>query len=143
MEHQKYNYNLIDKNGNLLFDASVGWVDMVYGYHCDRAAIHSDKKGTNYIDKSGNIISERWYTIGYEFVNNYAPVALKDNGTYCWNYLKKDGKILSKDEWFKGVKDFDEDGTAGVQRFSELWNFITTDGKFTSDEWADTIIRKK
>ena len=143
MEYQKYKYNLIDKSGNILFDVSVGWVDMVYDYHCDRAAIYSDKKGANYIDKRGNIISKDWYTIGHTFVNNYAAVALKKYTTYYWNYLKKDGKLLSTDEWFRSVKDFDEDGTAEVQRFDEMWNFITTDGKFTSDEWADTLIRKK
>ena len=55
---------------------------------------------------------------------------------YClWNFINKDGKLLS-DEWFEFnyVYDFHE-GFVKVQRADELYNFIDKQGNILLNQW--------
>lgn len=54
-----------------------------------------------------------------------------------WNFIDKNGKILSK-QWFRWVGYF-YNGFARVQRGDELYNFIDKKGKILSNEWFDNL----
>lgn len=63
--------------------------------------------------------------------------ALIQRGDMLYNFIDKDGKILSI-EWFTHCKEF-KDGFARVLRKDELYNFIDTNGKFLSNEWFNFV----
>ena len=109
----RFIFNFIDINGNIILDPSVGWMDIMREESCGYTQIYSNKKGTNYIDKKGNVLSPEWFPIGYDFCNGFAIVQKRLNGEYVENYLKTDGTLLS-DQWFYSAKDFDKDGVADV-----------------------------
>ena len=97
---------------------------MVRSESCGYRLIYSLEKGTNYIDKKGNLLSPEWFPIGYDFENGFAIV----KRGYDMNYLKPDGTLLS-DQWFWVVKDFDEDGFADVLKTKNgKWCKIDSEG---------------
>lgn len=125
----RFIFNFIDDKGNILFDQSIGWIDILHNESCGYRLIYSNNKGTNYIDKEGNILSPEWFPIGYDFENGFAIVKKKFNGEYyVENYLKTDGTFLS-DQWFYAVKVFDEDGFADVLKTKDgEWCKIDSEG---------------
>lgn len=125
----RFVFNFIDDKGNILFDQSIGWIDILHNESCGYRLIYSNNKGTNYIDKEGNILSPEWFPIGYDFVNGFAIV----NNGYYENYLKTDGTLLS-DQWFYAAKDFDKDGFGDVLKTKDgKWCKIDSEGKIHED----------
>lgn len=125
----RFIFNFIDDKGNILFDQSIGWVDIVREESCGYRQIYSNEKGTNYIDKKGNLLSPEWFPIGYSFKNGFAIV----KRGYLENYLKTDGTLLF-DQWFYAVKDFDENGFGDVLKTKGgIWCKIDSEGKIHED----------
>ena len=60
-----------------------------------------------------------------------------ERGDTLWNFITKDGKLLS-DKWLEWADDFFE-GFAIVQREDKLYNLIDTNGKIISDEWFEFV----
>ncbi len=87
----------------------------------------------NVINKNGKILSpNQWF----DWVEDYFEegfVLVRTPG-YRWNYLSKNGNLLSN-EWFDAVDDFNE-GCGLVQK-NEKYNFINSKGKLMSNEWFD------
>ena len=65
-----------------------------------------------------------------DFSEGFARVSLNDK----WNYIDKNGKLLSN-TWFKWAGDSFE-GFGRVQ-LNDKWNFIDKNGKFLSNTWFD------
>ena len=81
--------------------------------------------------KNENVLDLLYYSEGFAKVQK----------GYClWNFINKDGKLLS-DEWleFYNVLHFQE-GFAVVQRKDRLYNFIDKEGKYLSDEWLRYLL---
>ena len=77
-----------------------------------------------------NVLDLLYYSEGFARVRK---------GDCLWNFINKDGKLLSN-EWFEFdyVYDFHE-GFAKVQRGDNLYNFIDKQGNILSDEWFKWI----
>ena len=88
----------------------------------------------NFLDKQGNILSNKWFYYVTDFDDGFATIRRED---YLYNFINKKGNILSN-EWFKDVSFFDE-GFASVQRGDELWNFIDKHGNYLSNEWFNSV----
>ena len=75
--------------------------------------------------KNENVIDLLYFSDG---------LAKVQRGDGLWNFIDKQGKILSE-KWFEWVCNF-YDEFARVQRSTDdLWNFIDRQGKILSDEW--------
>ena len=80
--------------------------------------------------KNENVLDLLYYSEGFARVRK----------GYClWNFINKDGKLLS-DEWFE----FDyvchfQEGFAVIQRGDKLYNFIDKEGKYLSDKWFKDV----
>ena len=80
--------------------------------------------------KNENVLDLLYYSEGFARVRK----------GYClWNFINKDGKLLS-DEWFE----FDyvchfQEGFAVIQRGDKLYNFIDKDGNILSKEWFNYL----
>mgnify|MGYP003553390782 FL=1 len=85
----------------------------------------------NFLDKQGNILSNKWFYCVADFDDGFAIVQRSD--TYLWNFIDKNGNYLSN-EWFNYLGSFYE-GFAIVQRSDSLCNFIDKQGNILSDEW--------
>ena len=76
--------------------------------------------------KNNNVLDLLYFSDGFARV--------KRSTDKLWNFIDKDGKILS-DEWFDWVDYFNKEGFAKVQRKDGKWNFIDANGKIISNEW--------
>ena len=75
--------------------------------------------------KSENVLHLLYWSDGFARVKR---------GDGLWNFIDKQGKILSE-KWFEWICNF-YDEFARVQRSTDdLWNFIDRQGKILSDEW--------
>ena len=118
----KIEYNTIDSTGRLLLkDNWCSYIDDDYhnGYR-----IIETTKGLNYIDVSGNILSDEYYPLVWDFKDGFGMVRNKHNK---WNYIKPDGTLLS-DEWFKSADDF-KDGFGRVENKDGKIIYIDTKGE--------------
>lgn len=78
--------------------------------------------------------TEWWKQDGVlDLLYNSEDFARIRRGDGLWNFIDKNGKILS-DEWFKDVYAF-FDGLAKVKSERFLYNFIDKQGKLLSNEW--------
>lgn len=77
-------------------------------------------KGYNFLDVENNILSSQWFTYATEFCNGFARVQRED---YMWNFIDRNGNILSKDMWFIYCDRF-HGGLAKIQREDGLFNII-------------------
>ena len=114
--------------------------NMVGEFNDGYAAVELNKKW-NFINKNGEIISDKWFdnVASVGFKDGYARVYLNRK----YNFINTDGEIIS-DKWFDGVYNFIE-GYARVRlnglhdELDDKWNFINTDGKIISDKWFDYV----
>ncbi len=68
----------------------------------------------------------------YDFFEGFAHVKLNDK----WNFIDRDGKLLSPNQWFDDVSNFFE-GVAMVM-LNGMFNFIDRTGKILSPNlWFD------
>lgn len=135
--------NIIDWNCNYLFEE---WIEN--GEHfCDYQVgniivIKSLYHNTIIIiDKTGRILFEgNNIHLQYSFVNGYAKVKNKDNGTY--NFIDTNGNLLFK-EWINYFELSDYDGQyVIVKRINDLrYNIIDKNGKPLLPEWYDVIFK--
>ena len=156
-------YNLIDKQGNILFKQ---WLDYITPFidnytkielnercnlmdrqgrvlfkqwykrifgFCDGYVIVKLNNKYNFIDTQENSLSKQWFDYVDNFLNEFARVKL--NGR--WNFINKEGKLLSE-QWFDDVRNFDE-GYAGVFLNNEPW-FLDTNGELTKKPVGDNWI---
>ena len=84
----------------------------------------------NFIDKKGNILSDKWFNLVGNFHEGFARVQREDG---LWNFIDKKGKYLSE-QWFRFIYNFHED-FAIVKRKDILYNFIDKQGNILSNEW--------
>lgn len=91
-------YNIINKNGEYLFDK---WFDGVGNFYSGSARVKLNNK-YNFINVDGEIISDKWFDDANHFDNGYAVVVLGDKA----NFINADGKIMS-DKWFDNRDDMD------------------------------------
>ena len=113
-------YNLIDKQGNILFNEWYNWVE---NFREGFAVVQRGDKKYNLIDKKGDYLSDEWYNWVGNFFNGFAVVR-RANGEY--NFIDKKGDYLS-DEWYKYIGNF-YDGLAIVQRANGEWCNIDKTG---------------
>ena len=100
-------WNFLSKEGKILHPSE--WF-VTAGNFCNGAARIQTTRNSlwNFITEDGKYLSYDWFTQAYDFTESgFAIVARYDNG-YEYNFLNKDGNLLSNDEWFLEVKDFDE-----------------------------------
>lgn len=65
--------------------------------------------------------------------NGFASVQRDDRK---WNFMDKDGNIISTNQWFRLACNFRNDGFARIQREDYKWNFIDTNGNILStNQW--------
>ena len=82
-------YNFIDKNGKLLLNEWLEWVDDFFeGF----AIVQREDKLYNLIDTKGKIISSEWFEFVHCFDFGFADVE-RTNGEQC--KIDKNGKIVS------------------------------------------------
>jgi hypothetical protein len=105
--------------------------DKVYNFIEGYAKIKLNKK-SNFINKNGELLSNKWFDDALDFSEGYAAVYL--NGK--WNFINKNSEYLS-DTWFDGINDFIE-GYAKI-KLNKKWNFINKNGEFLSDKWFDIV----
>ena len=85
----------------------------------------------NFINKNGEILSDKWFDNVGIFEDGYAKVKLNDK----WNFINTDGEILSN-KWFDWVYYFREEGYAKVV-LNDTFNLINKNGEILSDKWFD------
>ena len=86
----------------------------------------------NFINKEGNLLSEKWFDDCFGFNEGFARVKLNNK----WNYLDKGGKFLS-DQWFDDCGYFNK-GYASV-KLDGKYNYINQEGKLLSSQWFDYL----
>lgn len=121
-------YNLLDKNGDLVFDE---WYKCPY--HCnfvfqDGYAPVETKNGCNYIGSKGNLLCKEWFHSIKNFHDGYAAVEV-ENGKYT--YIDTNGNPISND-YYEDAKSFNE-GYAKVVIDGKDY-FIDTKGNRTFNE---------
>ena len=79
------------------------WYNYVSNFEDDYAIVEQNDV-YNAINGNGNLISDQWYTIFDNFVEDFSSVYLRDKG---WNYIDKNGELLSPNEWFSYGERFD------------------------------------
>jgi len=84
----------------------------------------------NFINKSGEFLSEQWFDYCSDFYEGFARVEVNRK----WNFINKNGDFLSK-QWFDGCSNFHE-GFVMVG-LNGKWNFINKNGEFLSERWFD------
>ena len=108
-------------------------LDLLY-YSDGLARIRNWDKQYNFINKQGELLSEKWFEKAFDFNEGFAVV---EKTIGLRNFIGKKGKILS-DEWFNNAHSF-HDGLAKVQRRDGLWNFINKKGNYLIDEWFNYL----
>lgn len=87
--NKKFEHNVVDKQGNFLFD---DWLKYdILG--CSEGLFRVYDSGSqhfNFIDKTGTLISDNWFTNASSFENGTAKVNLDDK----YNYINKKGNLL-------------------------------------------------
>ena len=102
-------YNVIDKNGNLLFPNM--WFNKLSDFDNNGLAWCKRNEKENYCTADGRILSEdMWFDNVWEFKNGFAWVEVN----HVYNYIDKDGNLLSPKQWFSSTSDFNENGFAKV-----------------------------
>lgn len=144
----KYNQDLNGKNCSELIQPFKDTVrygapgKLVNGWR----TVHS-RKGSNYENIDGELISDRWFDACWQFKDGFAKVMLNRK----LNYIDTNGELIS-DIWFDKIdrdpspyyeeelpdKWFDDNGLAKV-KLNGKWNFINTNGELISDIWFDYI----
>ena len=87
----------------------------------------------NFIDQEGNLISNRWFKIAYNFCKGYAIVGDYIDGELYYNFIDSKGHLLCND-WYYKVHNF-HDGYAvvyGDRKFghsNDMWGHINTKGE--------------
>lgn len=84
----------------------------------------------NYVNSSGNLLSETWFDEIGEFKDGFAQIKLNDE----WNFIDSSGKVLFG-FWFEEAGVFAE-GYALV-KLKGKWYFINSQGEFTNEIWFD------
>lgn len=56
------------------------------------AVVRSEDYKYNYVDTEGNILSERWFDVAYDFYNGFGVVVLNDERYK----IDKNGNIIKK-----------------------------------------------
>ena len=92
----------------------------------------------NFLDESGNYISEKWYAAVSDF--NDDGVALVFDGQ-MYNFIDKTGKLVSIN-WFYGIEGF-SDGKAKVYWKDHTVNFVNLEGKTIWPDWRPEIVLNK
>lgn len=128
VERDNIKYNLLDKNGNLVFD---------YWYHTsdgkplsfhDGYACVKKKNGCNYIDRKGNLLCKEGFYDVKKFHDGYAVVET-ERGKFT--YIDTKGNPIS-DNYYEEAENFNE-GYAKVVIDGKDY-FIDTKGNRTFDE---------
>ena len=93
----------------------------------------------NYIDSSGDLLTDEWFDSCTPFQNGLAVVRKGQKV----NYIKTDGTYLyntdNTDDWFTNALNFDENGSAIVAKDNK-YNFILRDGTFIwKGDWFDWV----
>ena len=105
--------------------------DYVYDFK-DGYAIVQLKGKMNFINKNGELLSDKWFDDALDFSEGYAEVYL--NGK--WNLINKNCEYLSN-KWFDDVDNF-KYGYARV-RLNKKYNFINKNGEIILDKWFDYV----
>ena len=128
VEKHSIEYNLLDKNGNLVFDY---WYhtsdDKPLSFH-DGYACVKNKNGCNYIDRKGNLLCKEDFYDVKEFHDGYAVVET-ERGKFT--YIDTKGNPIS-DNYYEEAENFNE-GYAKVVIDGKDY-FIDTKGNRTFDE---------
>ena len=113
-----------------------GVTDYLY-YRDGLAKVRKGKKGedirSNYIDRNGKLLCDKWFRSIESFSDGFAVVQ-GENG--LWNYIDKQGNYLC-DQWFSYACKFIE-GFAVVQRSERekvSYNVIDLHGDYIFDQW--------
>lgn len=113
-----------------------GVTDYLY-YRNGLAKVRRGKKGedirSNYIDRDGKLLYDKWFRTLESFSDGFAVVQGEDD---LWNYIDKRGNYLC-DQWFSYACKFIE-GFAVVQRKEEdkvTYNVIDLHGNYVFDQW--------
>ena len=67
-----------------------------------------------------------------DFYNGFVMCGINNKG---WNWLNENGNLVSPNQWFDNVGDFD-DGFSMV-RLNKKYNFIGKNGQLVSNQWFD------
>ena len=105
--------------------------DNVYDFSEGYAKVRLNKKW-NFINKNGELLSDKWYDGVYSFNDDYAKVELNNK----MNFINKNGELLS-DKWYDEIYSFYY-GYAKVELNNKM-NFIDTEIELVSDEWFDEV----
>ena len=103
--------------------------DLCYDFQEGFAAVVLNNKW-NFIDRNGNILSDKWFEDCDDFQEGFARVILN----HKWNFIDHEGKYLS-DTWFDNCRLF-KVGLA-VVLLNGKYNFINREGNYLSDTWFD------
>ena len=113
-----------------------GVTDYLY-YRDGLAKVRKGKKGedirSNYIDRNGKLLYDKWFRTLESFSDGFAVVQGEDG---LWNYIDKRGNYLC-DQWFSYACKFIE-GFAVVQRKEGdkvTYNVIDLHGNYVFDQW--------
>lgn len=100
-------WNFLSKEGKILHPSE--WFENVENFCNGAARVQTTRNGLwNFITVDGKYLFYDWFRKAYDFTESgFAIVGRYDNG-YEYNFLSKDGNLLSDDEWFLEVEDFDE-----------------------------------
>lgn len=124
-------YNLIDKQGNYLFNEWFYWLgNFKEGF----ARVARTNGEWNFIDKKGNYLFNEWFYYLENFNEGLAQVRRGDD---LYNFIDKQGNIVS-DKWFIDAYSF-VDGFAIVEREDYLYNLIDRQGDILSNEWFNYV----
>lgn len=122
----KYGDNLVDVNGNYLFDK---WYEKLYGISEGLIKIQGNGRMCNYMRKDGSLISKEWFDVGDNFEDGCATVFKFGFG---YNIIDHEGNLLC-DNWYKKISYL----SCGLRLvFNDgHFNFIDKNGKLHFKTW--------
>lgn len=134
-------------NGESLKDVFDVVEDFSEGY-----AVVTLQERTNFIDKNGKFISNKWYDDAQSFKEGHAVVRIKGE----FNFIDINGNLLS-DKWFYDADSFNngyalvcetdensgynEDGEYDADYLDFLFNYINANGEYLFKDWLSYFNR--
>ena len=155
-------WNLINKDGDFLFDKWLSWISNIINSHicCDYAKIILNKK-CNIINGDGKLLSKEWLNCDeisisryYCGESNYVKVWTKkyvenneniddndENYEIKQNLINENWELVFSNEWFNNIHDF-KNGFAIIE-LNEKCNIVDIYGKIVSNKWFDSYSETK
>ena len=133
---EEYVYNFINNRGDIIFK-NIYFTE-VYSWYNYYIIMFSDGK-INLINKDCKLV--------FPFKSNSITKDTTKDGTKLISVENSDGQYGFFDindahqlgEWYDDLYEFASDRNVTPVKKNEKWNFLTTDGKYTLNNWFDSI----